>query len=223
MPRKHTNKLPGRVPIGRTLWRLFLSGAVLAAVISGLYGLVVLDGRLKQVIVGQDRYHVRFADIDCDTPPGMPRDTFLAEVRYAADVPETLDLLAVDLQTRLAEAFRLHPWVEVVEHVEVSPPARITVRLRFRTPVLLVSTPDGQQRVVDANGRTLPPGVVPTGLPELVDLVSTADAETGQRWPQDVVNHALELLKAYKPQRLELTSTGWRLTRADGTILLVGR
>lgn len=79
-----------------------------------------------------DRYIVRFADIECAAPPGQPRDEFLTEVQYLSSLPDKLHVLEVDQALLLADAFARHPRVANVERVQIVPPRTIRVLLTFR-------------------------------------------------------------------------------------------
>jgi hypothetical protein len=191
-------------------------------VVAGLlFGLARLGDEARRRLGPRDRYAARFADVECDAPPGLDRPTFLAEVRYAASFPESFQLLDPKLPDRLAAAFAAHPWVESMTGVDVEPPARVRVRLRFRSPVLAVTTDGGQVRLVDAAGVLLPATAPPAGLPELVNPVPPPETPAGRVWADDTVRRAAELVTAYKPVRLERTPSGWRLTQPDGRVLVV--
>jgi hypothetical protein len=199
-----------------------LAALLTLGVVAGLlFGLGWLGDEARRRLGPRDRYAAWFADVECDAPPGLDRPTFLAEVRYAANCPESFQLLDPDLPARLAAAFAVHPWVESVTGVEVEPPARVRVRLRFRTPVLAVATDGGSVRLVDAAGVLLPATAPPAGLPELVNPVPPPETPAGRVWADDMVRRAAELTTAYKPARLERTPSGWRLTQPDGKVLVV--
>jgi hypothetical protein len=209
---------PGGRRVGRPVLAVLLT---LGAVAGLLFGLARLGDEARRRLGPRDRYTARFADVECDAPPGLDRPTFLAEVRYAASVPESFQLLDPELPARLAAAFAVHPWVESVTGVDVAPPARVRVRLRFRTPVLAVPTDGGVVRLVDAGGVLLPATAPPAGLPELVNVVPPPVTPAGQVWADDTVKRAAELVTAYRPARLERTPIGWRLTQHDGKVLVV--
>ena len=204
------------------LRRLVVIGAVLSVVAAVVYGLVQLDSAARRNIGPRARYEVKFADIECDPPPGLDRATFLAEVRYAGNVSETFNLMADERHERLSAAFAAHPWVESVAGVDVEPPARVAVRLRFRQPFLAVRTEDGPVRHVDANGVLLPVSAVPADVPELATPVPPPTTAAGQPWADNYVRRAVELVKAYHPAKVERTPTGWRLKQPDGKALNVG-
>jgi hypothetical protein len=186
-----------------------------------LLGVQFLGKEALRGLGPRDRYRVRFADVQCDPPPGTDRATFLAEVRYAANFPETFNALDDADRDKLSAAFTAHPWVERVEDVSVEPPLTVRVKLTFRTPLMSVPVADGGTRVVDRNGVLLPEMSTPS-VTELVNRVPAPVLPAGQMWADDTVLRAVDLVKTYKPIRLEQLPTGWRLTRPDGKTLHVG-
>jgi cell division septal protein FtsQ len=172
-------------------------------------------------IARHDRYAVPFAAVEFDPPPGTDPDTFRAEVRYAGQPPDPVHPLDPADRGRLAAAFAAHPWVEAAE-VVADPPAAVRVRLRFRTPVLAVRQTDGPVRLVDGEGVLLPAAPAPAGVAELTTPVSPPAAAAGRVWDDETVRRAVELVKAYRPAKLEKGPKGWRLTLPDGKVLAVG-
>ena len=95
---------PALVPArrGRQWVRTVVTVAlVLGTVAAILFGLRYLDEFMRQVIGPRTRYEYRFADIDCNLPPATDRTTFLAEVRYVANFPESFHVLTQDDRERL--------------------------------------------------------------------------------------------------------------------------
>lgn len=189
------------------------------AVAGGLvFGLWRLGEVARRNLGPRDRYETKFADIRCPAPPGLTRDTFLSEVRYAADVPPTFQSLDPDLNTKLTAAFTMHPWVQSVDGVTVDPDG-VRVALTFRTPALAA-----RGRAVDAKGVLLPLGAPTAGLPELLDAPALPpDAPAGKPWPAEVVPRAAAVAAEYKPKTIARTAQGWELVMPDGKKLVVGR
>lgn len=188
-----------------------------------LYGLSVVGDEARHNIGPRDRYAVRFADIQCEPPPGLSREIFLAEVRYASNTGTTIQVLDSELKSTLTTAFAAHPWVASVDAVNVEPPHAVTVKLTFRQPVLAIPTKTGK-RAVDAKGILLPTSANTDGLPELLTPAKFPPGTlAGQPWPDDVVVRAAPVAAEYKPRTLERTAQGWQLIRADGQKLTVGR
>jgi hypothetical protein len=208
--RKQTAPRPGRP------WRAGIAVVVTLAVAAGaLVALNAVGGDVLRRIGGRDRYRVAFADIACDTPPGLDRPTFLAEVRYAGELPESVSPLDAADRDRLATGFARHPWVEAVEAVTPAP-GGVRVALRFRTPVLAVTTATGEPRLIDRHGVLLPVTPTPPGVVEMAGRVAAPRVAAGEVWSEPDVTTALRLVETYRPVRVEKVGTGWRLTGQDG-------
>ena len=96
-------------------------------------GGVAAVGRLARDTLGpQDRYRVRFADVDCPSPPGLERTRFLDEVQYLGEVPDALNLLDPAMPERLRAAFAKHKHVARVGQAVATPPKNVRVELEFR-------------------------------------------------------------------------------------------
>ena len=175
-------------------------------------------------LIGRDRYAVRVADLDCPAPPGTDRATFLIEVRYLGNLPEQVSAVDPDLPARLRAAFGQHPWVEAVDAVAVGPGLAVTVRPRFRTPVLAVAIRGAPDRVaVDAAGVRLPPTAPTAGLAELAPAVPPPTRPAGEVWPDPDVIRGAELAGQHAATRVEKTAAGWRLTGQGGKVLRIER
>src|SRR4051794_20764326 len=109
-----------------------------------IFGLVWVGQLARRWLDQRHHYAFSFADLHCDSPPGMDRATFLAEVQYCGTLPDQINLLEAGLVNRLQSAFSRHPWVEQVEGIDLRGPNGPTVRLVIRTPALAVG-----DRVVD--------------------------------------------------------------------------
>jgi hypothetical protein len=194
---------------------VLLTLGVAAAV---LFGLSRLGDEARRNIGPRDRYAVKFADIRCDPPPGTTRETFLSEVRYAANVPPTFQALDAELAPKLTAAFAAHPWVASVDAVAVDGPDAISVKLTYRTPALALGS-----RAVDAKGVLLPTSAPTAGLPELLSAPPLpADATAGKPWPgEDLVVGAARVAAEYKPKTIARTEQGWQLVMPDGKKLTV--
>ena len=218
-PKKQPAETPAASPIARRVGVVFLTLAVAGGVV---WGVARLGEEARRGIGPRDRYAVRFADIDCPAPPGLDRPAFLAEVRYAANAPETLQALDPELTPKLTADFASHPWVAAVEGVTVESDHRVRVALKFRTPTLAVTLTGGGTRVVDGDGVLLPASADSAGLPELVSPLPPPTTPAGQAWPDPVVKRAAELVEVHHPRKLEKIAQGWRLTTADGKTLVRG-
>jgi hypothetical protein len=163
--------------------------AALAAPLLFLAGLIALGNLALVQLRDHERYSLAFADINCPAPPGRQRRQFLDEVQYLGALPGRLQVLDADLPRRLAEAFALHPWVESVEGVEITPARRVHVRLRHRRPVLAVPLGEGL-RAVDGEGVLLPAGAATDGLPVYPHIAPPPRGPAGTRWGDPAVEEA---------------------------------
>ncbi|MDW8196672.1 MAG: hypothetical protein RMJ56_03595 [Gemmataceae bacterium] len=203
------------------LWPSFLTIAgTLCVVALILYGVWWLNQQAQHQLAQRQRYNISFGDIVCQVPPGMTRETFLAEVRYLSDASATISLFDPELDAKLRTIFALHPWVESVEGVSVEPPRQLSVSLRFRTPVLAVGTDDGL-RLVDRHGIVLPRVAIPDRVPQFLTEVAPP-GPVGTPWPDTRVPRAAQLAIEYKPKTIEHRPQGWELILWDGRKLLVG-
>jgi len=209
---------------GRSRVRPILAVLVTLGVAAALlFGLSRLGDEARRNIGPRDRYAVKFADIRCDPPPGTTRETFLAEVRYAANAEPTFQSLDPDLTAKLSAAFAAHPWVASVDAVTAEAPDAVTVKLTYRTPVLAIAT-SGGKRAVDAKGILLPISAPTADLPELLGASPLPpDAVAGKPWPDEMVVGAAPKAAEYKPKTIERTVQGWQLIQPDGRKLVVGR
>jgi hypothetical protein len=213
----------GKAGAGRaSLVGIAVKGLLALALVAGVvYAVAWLGGRAGERVAGRDRYSVRVADIACDAPPGKDRATFLTEVRYLADLPETVQAVDPKLPERLTVAFAKHPWVAEVVGVTVEADSTVRVGLRFRVPVLAVRViGDSEIRTVDRSGVLLPSGA--TGpIAELANAVLPPKQPAGEAWDDPTVKRAAELAAEHKPRRIEKTAREWRLTLDTGKVLLV--
>ncbi|MCY2939984.1 MAG: hypothetical protein NTV55_16755 [Planctomycetota bacterium] len=228
----HSPKFPGFANWG---WLAGLT--VLGAVLAGLW---LANRQLTMNAKLFNSYQIAFATIQCQTPHSMGREAFLDEVRYLGKESFVLQLLDADLTSRLAAAFRSHPWVAEVLRVEVAPakaehgliiPGKVEVGLRFRSPVLRVPIEgDGlpgapMEREVDSLGTLLPTRISVGNIPELASR-RKAPTIPGKTWENDkVVRDAARLagvLARYSllPQVKQLRSVGagWELETIKGSV-----
>jgi hypothetical protein len=197
-------------------WFLQLGLPLLAAVI--LLGCVlVLGGWARDWLRGHGSVTVRFADIDCPSPPGQTRQAFLADVQFLAGLPDELDTLDEASVGLVREAFRKHLWVREVKNVSLGRGNAI-VELVFRVPVLYV---EAWKRAVDSEGALLPTKkadanglfVLKQAVPKLKGL-STDDPD---------VRCAVAVAGLLNAHRARLGLEGAEVQVADGQVDIIGR
>ena len=106
------------------VWLLLIVGFVAGLIFLGRWG-----GDQLQT---DDRYQVMVESIECDAPAGKTRIDFLKEVRYLSPNEDRFSVLEPRLTEHLRRLFELHPDVEALEEVNVEPPRRVVVKLRFK-------------------------------------------------------------------------------------------
>lgn len=196
-----------------------LAAGLVAAVVAGI---AWVGNRAGEQVAQRSRYTVRVADIACETPPGKDRVTFLTEVRYKGDLPETVQAVDPGLKEKLTAAFARHPWVADVMAVTVRADGGVRVDLRFRAPVLAVTVAgETEPRAVDKAGILLPAVPDRGTLALLTTPVLPPTRHEGESWDDPTVRRAAELAELYRPRRIEKTDKGWRLTQADGRAVVV--
>jgi hypothetical protein len=160
-----------------------------ALVVGFVAGLIVAGRWGLERIRGQDRYRISLAELDCPIPPGLSKSEFVDEVQYLARLPAELKLLDDNLPDLLRAAFAKHAWVEAVDKIEIEPPRQVTVRLRFRTPVLAVPW-EGKLRAVDGDGVLLPANAPAEELPRFDGKPKPPQGPAGMRWGDPAVEQA---------------------------------
>jgi hypothetical protein len=203
-------------------WRPLTAILLTLAIVAGiLFALDQLGLEALRRVGPRERYRVEFADIRCAAPPGMDRQTFLAEVRYLSGFPRSFNTHDQSNRDRLGFAFGAHPWVECVHEFVLEPGNIVTVPLTFRVPVLAVRVERGSVRLVDGHGILLPASAAPPGTAELLNTIPTPSTPAGKAWDNETVKRAIELVNAYHPKTLERKSKEWLLIQPDGGIMHV--
>src|SRR5947199_2908893 len=80
----------------------------MVAVIGAIFvlgGLFVVKHAMRDRLKNEEQFQFPFAEISCNTPPGLDTATFLGQVRYHGEFPDNVPLLDDELPTRLKEAF----------------------------------------------------------------------------------------------------------------------
>ena len=225
MAKRKPKKLP--TPVPNPGWRLFKTGAksllALGLAVGVLVGLAWLGGRAGTDVAPQSRYTVAFADIETSAPAGQDRQTFLTEVRFLNDLPETFQSVDPKLSERLKAAFEKHPWVLAVDDVGVSKQGRVRIGLKFREPALAVQIGlrNSELRAIDRGGVLLPADAVTAKLPTLQNRLITTGTTAGQKWPDPDVLRAVELVILYPCEKIERVVEGWQITRFGGKMLRI--
>ena len=192
-------------------------------IVLALIAVVRLGDIAGRQLTGEDRYLVPFTAVECDAPPGIDRRTFLTEVRFLGQAPETISIVDPALPETLAALFAKHPWTQEVGAVTVSPDGVVRVPLTFRTAILAVGViGESDARAVDRFGVLLPATAPTADLTKLLNPRPKPAVGPGQVWPDDQVKRAADLTQTYRPRTIEKVDKGWHLMQADGQALIVG-
>jgi hypothetical protein len=207
--------------------------APLAAGLLVLFGFIWLNTLVRSHFGTDARSKLAFADIECEPPPGLSREEFLAEVQYLANWPDEINLLDDGIAARLRVSFLVHPWVEAVDRVQVVPPRRVCVLLRYRTPVLAVAQPDDKSeawvpgrdrkaklpgRVVDRGGVLLPLAAADPQLPVLYGTVPPPSGRAGQAWGDPGVGATASVARLLAPYQEQLNLKAFEIV--DGVLVV---
>jgi len=207
-----------------------LSGLVL------LLGVIGLGRAARASLHDRSTYRLAFADIDCQPPVGISRETFLRAVQEHTRQPEVLQLLDEDLVARLHRAFAIDPWVDWVRRVDIGKSDRagrrkpsVHLDLVYRRPVLAIplSLEDNSAnqraesgwRMVDRQGILLPVATVPAHLPVLTVPVAPPSGPPGCRWGDARVAAAAKTTAFLKPHLARLRLDDCEVELVEGEIV----
>lgn len=219
MAKKPARKRPAK-PAPYQWGRLLRLGPAVVAVGGVFAGLYYAGRWAGGEVAARERYAVPVADLRVNAPPHTVRAKFLTEVQLLGNLPDTVQAVDPNLPARITEAFRKHPWVDDVTAVAVEPDGGVRVELKFRTPALAIRW-NGTPRAVTATGVLLPLEADTAGLPVMKPERTVKDATDGQPWPEPDVRRAAELVGRHPAKAVERIRSGWRLTDADGKVLVI--
>lgn len=217
MPRKDASP----APVSRRRGRAILAFGIGISLIAGI---AVLGTFAAATVGSRNRYRLPLTAIEFTPPAWVDRETFLTEVRYLGDLPDTFNPNTRAEVERLRAAFARHPWVEFVGddgYATIAKTYPLTVG--FRRPVLVVTTTAGPPRTVDAQGVLLPIHEPIMSLTRLVGPIETPTIPPGSTWDHPTVRRAAELAERYDAESIERTAAGWRIVRRNGPALVLER
>jgi len=182
----------------------------------------------QEYLVGPE--HVRVTPL----PRWIPND-LIVEAFHAIEAEPRLSLLDTNVNARLAEVFRSHPWVADVRTIRKSFPTQIDIELDYRRPVAMVRVPQGLYPV-DYHGVLLPPTdfdpAVASEYPMVLGVLTPPRGGPGQEWGEPLVLQGAALATELAPhwKHLKLEAIVCPRTMADpfvlqsvGTRILWGR
>ncbi len=176
---------------------------LLAAILGGLIFAWQQVG--DQVLSGND-YRLSPEGIEIIPPPStipwIHRD-LRAEVVRGGSLDGRPSILDADLNDRIAQAFRLHPWIKQVGRVTKHYPARVTVEVVYRRPVAIVAVGDEAWYPVDREGYVLPAedfSPIEAGrYPRLAGIAGGPPGPVGSRWSDARILGGAALAEAFGP------------------------
>jgi hypothetical protein len=153
-------------------------------------------------------YLISAEKIIAPTPPAWIRTDVVQEVVHSGSL-ENQSILDPQLTIKVADAFRLHPWVRSVRRVSKSRPAKVEVDLEYRRPAALVEITTAEARGVlpiDDEGVLLPRGdfvdeagqLVPEALkyPVIVGGDALPEGAPGAAWGNTTIVGAARVAAA---------------------------
>ncbi|MBW3600870.1 MAG: hypothetical protein KY475_26840 [Planctomycetes bacterium] len=190
---------------GRTL-RLCLALAILSGI--GI-GLTFAWRKWGEPVVHGPRYAITADDIEATPLPDWIRGDMAGEVLRSGSL-EGASLLDPQLTIKVADAFRLHPWVREVQRVTKQYPAKVQVAVEYRRPAALVEVSVGDARgvlpvdgdavllprddFVDDAGQLLPRALA---YPVIVAGDSIPQGQAGSPWGDRRVYEAARIAAAF--------------------------
>ena len=127
-----------------------------------------------------------------------------AEVIRDASLDSSLSTLDPELTMRVAQAFRLHPWVAKVQRVSKQYPAAVKVELVYRRPAAMVEVPGPALLPVDAEGVVLPTDdfspLDARHYPRIAEIKTSPLGPVGTRWGDTRVSGAASVAAAVADQ-----------------------
>jgi hypothetical protein len=168
-----------RGPAGPFVWV-----ALLVLVLFGAWYLVWL--KVGEGVLSSDQYVLGPQQVEIAQPEWIHTDVRSEALRNASlDGP--LSIMDDRLTERIANAFKLNPWVAKVVQVSKLPGARVKVELVYRRPVCMVEVP-GDLLPVDVHGVLLPytrddfSSIDKSRYPRLVSIDTAPVGTVGECW-----------------------------------------
>lgn len=167
------------------------------AIVSAVGGLCCVGWeQVRSRVLAGDDYLVEPDDVEISPLPPWIHANLRNEVLRDASLDPPLSIMDANLAERVATAFSFHPWVQEVSRVTLHHPARITVELVYRMPVLMVEV-EGGLLPVDSRGVLLPSNdfspVEAARYPRMEGIHSVPLGPVGSSWGDERVSGAAEI------------------------------
>ncbi|MEE8450424.1 MAG: hypothetical protein V3R99_00875 [Thermoguttaceae bacterium] len=170
--KKKKKKRPARlgVYVGKLVKYVRGRGVLVTAIVLVVLVVLGLAGgwhlvwrEVGDYVLSSESYLVTLDQIEI-APSTLPPEWINTDIREEAfrsvSLDRPLSIMDDDLTERIANAFKLHPWVAKVPRVTKHHPARVRVELIYRRPVCMVEVPGGHV-LVDGRMKAVPGGCYP--------------------------------------------------------------
>lgn len=182
--------------------RSFALALLAVAVVAGSFA--VAWHKVAPNLLAADQYQVTADRLDIPPlPPWIRTDPRPWVIDYLT-LKGPLSIMDDDAAQRVADAFKLHPWVEQVARVTKHHPAQIRVELIYRQPVCMVVCPiRGKEQFtpVDAHGVWLPGDDVDprhaAEYPIVLGITSPPVSLPGMPWGDQRIAEAAAIAAAF--------------------------
>lgn len=169
----------------------------------------------RQLPVLEDRseYQIGTSQITITPAPRWVPVDLVERVFDRAGFDETLSLLDPSLSEKIALAFHTHPWIERLQQVKKSYPARVHVEVIYREPVAMVEVPGGGYLPIDKHGYLLPEKDFSTADIDrypLIRDVASVPVGRGESWGDPAVIGAAQLA-AVLTRENEVGQSWWKM------------
>ena len=165
-------------------------------------GCYLLWQRVRGDVLASDQYQVTAESLEITPLPEWIRTDPRRQVFNSLALGGPLSIMDENAARRVADAFRVHPWVDRVIQVTKRHPSRIRVELKYRRPVCMVQVErePAKAMAVDVRGVWLPDDFESADAeryPLLVNVDSKPLAGYGMPWGDERVVAAAEIAEAF--------------------------
>lgn len=141
-------------------------------------------------------YQIGVEQIAITPPPRWVPEDLVERVFARANFDGPLSLQDPKLSEKIALAFHTHPWIERLQRVKKSYPARVTVDVVYREPVAMVQVVGGGYLPIDRFGYLLPDedfSAADIDRYPVIENVTSIPIRRGESWGDPAVVGAAEL------------------------------
>lgn len=144
----------------------------------------------------REEYQIGVDEIVMTPPPRWVPEDLVERVFARANFDGPLSLQDPKISEKIALAFHTHPWIERLQRVKKSFPARVTVDVVYREPVAMVQVVGGGFLPVDRYGYLLPDedfSAADIDRYPIIENVTSIPIRRGESWGDPAVIGAAEL------------------------------